>query len=90
VALVELVKELVEPVVLKPKADLAEQTMALETMEPMAHSVLVVPEARVHFTVAAEVEAATSAVAVEAPTKTGAAPMLEAVVVDPHTPMQHS
>ena len=78
-----------EPVVLKPKADLAEQTMALEPMEPMAHLELVETVARVHFTVAAEVAVATSAVAVEAPTKTGAAPMLEAVVVDPHTPMQH-
>jgi hypothetical protein len=90
VALDEPVKELVEPVVLKPKTDLAEQTMALDTMEPMAHSVLVVLEARVHFTVAAEVEAATSAVAVEAPTKTGAALMLEAEVEDPHTLTQHS
>ena len=90
VALVEPVKELVEPVVLKPKADLAEQTMALELTVPMGHLELVVPEAPVHFTVAAEVAVATSAVAVAAPMKTGAVPMLEVVVEDPHTPTQHS
>ena len=83
------VKELEALVDRKTPAVLAEFLTDQAAPVPKVIGELVVPEAQAHCTAAAVVVVVTSAVAVAALTKIGAAPTPEEAEVDLHTPIQH-